>query len=288
MRSLAASLLLFLASASALADEYFVERTAGPGIEVSDLATVDELIRASVREGGGHSVVEKPADADFTLRPKLLKLGGAYVMTLEKLMGGAVVFSTQMKAMKMDEMDLVARRLTRAVIGEVAVADDARVGDVSEHEATSGMARKPARNGYFIGIGPTALANMNTDGVAYGIQGGYSWDLNTVMIRFLGDVALSGDAVFGTAGLAGTYFLTDHANTPFLALDLGYGGYHTDTSVPVGSETGGGFAAGAGAGVSFLRTSAINVEVSARLATIFDESTLGLPLAISARLALYF
>src|SRR5579885_3553876 len=114
MRRFLFLLSLLFASASAFAStKVFVELAAGPGISDGDLSSYYELVRTSVG-GLGYDTVGDPAQADIVLRPKLLKLGAAYIATLDRVEGGKVTRSDQLKAAHIEELDQVAQRLTRA------------------------------------------------------------------------------------------------------------------------------------------------------------------------------
>src|SRR5579859_1171312 len=104
MRLLLLAIALSIAPVSAFADKVFVELAAGPGIAEGDLSSYFELIRTSVGQLG-FDQAQDAAQADIVLRPKLLKLGGAYIATLDRVEKGKVTRSDQLKAARIEELD---------------------------------------------------------------------------------------------------------------------------------------------------------------------------------------
>lgn len=113
LRPILLTAFLLAASEPAYANQVFVEKATGSGVNASDLTTATELVRTSVTDVSSDGVVEKSSQADYTLKPKLIRLGQAYVLSLAKVKDGKVIFSSQLKAAQMDELDKVATRLTR-------------------------------------------------------------------------------------------------------------------------------------------------------------------------------
>ena len=277
-------LAILLFSFSANADEYFVEKTIGPGIAESDLSTATELIRVSVGQSGSHHVSKDSSKADFILRPRLMKLGSAYIMTLEKLKGEEVVFSNQLKASQLDELDKITSRLTRSVIESLKSEKEAKVGEVTDEEAKQGSQRKPAIRGYYFGIGPVLLGNLGSSGLGYDLSGAYAWDVNQIMVQIFTDLAFKGSASFLDIGIGGHYFLSDRDLAPYLAADFGYAGASVQNTL----ESSGGFALGFGAGFQLLRTSSIHLELGTRFTVLFNKNSIGNPTLLQLRLGLYF
>ncbi|MGK5085114.1 hypothetical protein WDW37_17645 [Bdellovibrionota bacterium FG-1] len=55
--------------------------------------------------------------ADFSLRPKMNRIGGAMILSISKVKDGKIVFSSQLKTVQMDEIDKVSRRVGRGGAG---------------------------------------------------------------------------------------------------------------------------------------------------------------------------
>lgn len=285
MRRLAISLLFF--TGLSFGDSYYIEDTTGTGLSSDDAIAVLQFVRSAVAESGQTVSLER-GKADFQLRPKLMRLGKSYIFNLEKRTDRALIFSSQMKAAEVEELDEVVARVTRAVLKGVAVRDDARIDDVTRDEETRGTRRKPARRGSFFAFGPAALSNLNATGVGFYLSGAYAWDVNHTMIRLRADVALNGGALFTDFGIGGSYFLSDRSVAPFIGLDVGFGVARIDQGLFLTNETISGFTVAPVIGIHLLRTSAINLELAGRAAFMLKQGSLGSPVCYSARIGLYF
>ncbi|MGE0615404.1 MAG: hypothetical protein AB7P04_07170 [Bacteriovoracia bacterium] len=262
-----------------LADEIFVERATGAGVPSSDLDATTELVRVAVASSGSHRAVSEAGESQYRLRPRLLRLGGAYVMTLEKIRDGKVAYSAQMKAARIEDLDQVGSRLTRAVINEVAPAADARVGDVTETEVTAGQNRRSARKGYYFGLGPAYLKSSANSGLAYYLSGAYAWDLNDWMISIGLNWASLSRASLVDFGIGGRYFFSDRGTTPYVSADFGMGIAEVSTV---------GFVLGGGGGLQLLRTTALNIDLGFRAGILFKDLNGVTPYVLGARLGVFF
>ncbi len=287
-------LLIILFSAISVADSYYVDATRGNGIGSEDGNAISDLVRSSVAESGRNVLVSDPKSAQFILNPRVIKLGSSYVMTVEKSKDGKIVFSSQLKATKVEELDGVAARLTRAALDETPVRGDARIGDVTEIEASAGARRKETQKHWFFGFGPFGASNMGTSGTLYNLDIAYAWDINTYQLKIFYDGTVpgsnsptsvttsSGQTVnvtsLGDIGLGLNYYIRDTDMAPFVSGDFGYGGNSSVSS----------FIGGIGAGIGLFRTSNINMEVALRYAYMFNSTPIGNPSVYGARLGLYF
>ena len=273
---------VLLFSLSAFSDTYFVQETATGALSKEDASTTTELIRSTINETGSHQTVGNAASAQYVLEPKLLKLGNSYIMPLQKQKAGKVVFSSQLKAKSIDELDGIVARLVRAVIDEVPVKADVRVNDVTETEAVSGTRRKEAQKHWYFGFGPYGSNNLGDNGVLYDLDIAYAWDVNSFSIKIFWDGAFpgsnSGSNAFSDLGLGLNYFMKDTDMTPILEGDLGYGGANSTS----------GFVGGVGFGWEFFRTSSINFEILLRYAVLFNQTPIGTPSVYGLRIGLYF
>jgi hypothetical protein len=279
-----------LAVTSARADSVYVEPATGSGLNEGDLDTATQLVKTAVGDVSSDRVVDQPDQADFNLRPNLLKLGAAYVLGLAKVnKNGKTIFSSQLKAQKMDELDKVATRLTRSVIAGTRAKTDAHVGEVTNEEATEGTQRRPARKAWYVGFGGSNLNNLNVSGLGYSIGVAYAWDVNTALIKIMAEGSGLSSAFLASLGLGGDYFLTTSDIAPHVGGDFGFGAAKSQSSGGFFSgQTIGGFDLGLCAGVQFLRTAAVNLDLSFRAGFLLHSNSYGTPEALSLRLGLYF
>ncbi len=282
------SALVILLSSAARAAQVFVEPATGSGVGPSDLETATSLVQAAVPDIGPNSVVSAPDRAEVILRPRLIRLNQAYVLSLSRVEGGDVVFSSQLKAETLDELDKVAERLTRSVLEGKRAASHPRVGEITEQEAHDGTQRKPVRKSVYVGFGGSTFGNLNSTGVGYSFGLAYSWDVNVARIKLQAQGDVNGAAFMVTGGLGANVYLTTEDIAPYLSGDFGGGAAKLDGGNILHGDVVGGFAAGVGAGVEFLRASAINVDLGFRAGVILHANTLGLPQVYSLRLGLYF
>src|SRR3954451_18871920 len=128
---------LLVLAVSARADLVKVDYATGINSSIPEQGTATQLVRSAVSELG-HRLTDDGGAADYTLHPHLMKLQQSYVLTIEKTVKGQSRYSAQLKAAHLDELDKVARRVTRAVIAEKRAAEDVRVGEVTDHESQEG------------------------------------------------------------------------------------------------------------------------------------------------------
>ena len=273
---------------SVYAGQVYVEKATGGGVSDADLTNATELVKSAVGDVSSNSVVDQPNQADLILRPKLLHLGAAYILTLSKIRDGQTIYSSQLKAEKIDELDKVAERLTRSVLAGKRAADTPRVGEITNQEEHDGTQRRPARHAVYLGFGGANFQNLNSSGVGYSFGLAYSWDVNRARIKLMGEGDVNGAAFFASAGLGGNYFLTMEDLAPYLSLDFGAGVAKLDGGGVLSGQTVGGFVVGTGAGLEMLRTSAISVDLGFRMGFLFHSTVQGTPAAFTLRLGLYF
>ena len=272
------------------ADRILVDDATGSGVGTELLLSLTELVRTAVSANGG--VLEEDLnEADYVLRPKLLKLGGSYVVTVEQVSDAKVLYSSQFKASKIEELDHAANRATRATMMEVNPGADARVGELTEREESEGTRRRRARKGYYLGFGPWEGTNTGSSGIGLFGTGAYSWDVNAAMVSaFLELAGSSGDSYFFDAGLSGRYFFSDQNTTPYAEAAFGYGSLRAgdgDLAVQSGVVTDG-FVLGLGGGFQFLRTSSINLDISLQGRAILKSNSGGTPMIWVLRVGLFF
>ena len=281
---------VFCFIAPAYASRVFVEPATGTNVTDGDLGVATQLIRNSVPEVSRNEVVSSPDQADFSLRPNLMRLGAAYELGLAKVdKDGTISFSSQLKAQQMDELDKVATRLTRSVLTGIRATDDQHVGEITHEEAREGTERRPARKEWYLGFGGAEFSNLNASGLGYSLGAAYAWDVNTALIKLMAEFAELDSAFVASVGLGGNYFLTTGDVAPYLAADFGFGGAKAQGGGGFFSgQTLGGFDVGVGGGIQFLRTSSVNLDIGFRAGFLLHSTTAGTPEVYSLRLGVYF
>lgn len=283
-----ALLMVGLFAQVALASQVFVEPATGSGVGEGDLDTTTQLVKNAVPSVSSNVVVDSPDQADYSLRPNLMKLGKAYVMGLEKVnKDGSTVNSAQLKAQTMDELDTVASRLTRAVMS--GTSPNARVGEITNQEAKNGTQRLPTRSEWYVGAGGSSFNNLNADGIGYSIGIGHAWDFNTGLFKLMGSLDGLDGAVHTDVGLGGEYFLLPTDFAPYLSADFGFGAAKAEGNSGFFSGTWyGGFEVGVGAGVEIMHTVATHLDIQFRSGFLLKNNGFGTPEIFTLRLGLYF
>lgn len=276
-----------LMASNAYADRIFVEAATGAGIPDSDLQNTTALVSTAISDVSRNEVVSDPGQADYVLRPRLMKLGQAYVLSLSKVRNNQVINSSQLKAERMDELDKVAERLTRSVIESQKASTSPRVGEITDQEARDGAQRRPVRKAAYLGFGGSNFQHLNSTGIGYSFGAAYTWDVNYARVKILGEGDINGGALFLNAGIGGNYYLGMGDVAPYISGDFGAGLAKLDAGVFDG-QTVGGFVVGVGAGIEMLRTSSVNLDLGFRAGFLLHSNTLGTPEALSLRLGLYF
>lgn len=275
---------LFLSSSS-LADNFYVEDIKSAEITAQDKTSVRELIRLSIPQAGAHKSVSQANQADWILTPQLLKLGGAYILNIEKKSTkGSGAFSEKMKSASMDDMDVTVQRLTTAVINEQQIQQTADVTNITDQEKKQNINRIEATRQWVIGIGPSWTSGLNSGGNGgFTLLIGYEWGLDpdySVDLSYLGHGGRGDDdSRFSDFSVGGTYYISRTKYSPFLSARIGYGSADindgctlfctTDTDDPAGWTT------SVSAGMKFFRTSSVNVSTYVRYSYLFDKGQYG-------------
>jgi hypothetical protein len=274
--------LLLFAPALVWADNVYVQDTKGVGVSEAEAAATTELFRSAAGELG-HIIVPNQQQAHSVLRPKLIQLGESYVLTLEKVRAGEVVYSSKMTAEEIEELDILTARLTRAVMDENKASDDSKVGEVSQAETHRGTLRKRAKSTWFVAFGPYTHANSDQGkGTLVNFNIAYNWNVNPhAAVRLYWDSLSGGNdeskTLFSAMGIGAQYFITARDIAPFVAAELGYG--HTNTELEDGKEkNSNGFVISGGIGYQFFRTSDVNLDLTAKYMHLLpsgDEDSTG-------------
>jgi hypothetical protein len=270
------------------ASQILVEQATGSGVSDSDLTTATTLITQAVGEVSSDTVVSQPDQADFVLRPTLVRLGLAYLLGLSKVKDGRIANSSQLKAARMDELDKVAVRLTRSVLAGENAAQNPRVGEITNQEARDGAQRRPARGETYLAFGGSMFSDLNSSGIGYSFAAARAWDINVLLIQLYTQFDVNGAAWMFSGGIGAKYFLLNTDFAPYLTADFGAGAAKIDGGGVLEGQSVGGFSAGWGAGFELLRTTAINLDVGFRAGYILHANQLGIPQSYALRLGIYF
>jgi hypothetical protein len=306
---------------SVLAASYFVADTiAEDGILPADARAATNLVKSSVSERHGDSLVENEARASYVLQPRMMKLGDSYILTVEKSHGQETLFAAQAKISRVDQLDRAARSATTAAIeepsaqeGAVAInpqpryqprptviyqvpVEDTTSATTIKREDTTIYADQPAitdrKVSYWtVGFGPAVSARLEDDSVMYSFMAGHTWDINPrAEMKVLAEANLSsGDegARFFNIGTGANFFLpeTTPDTAPFVTADIGYG-----MAEDASNDDADGFSVGLGAGFQFFRTTQTTMDVLVRYVRVLDEVDRGdsNPSVLGARLAVNF
>lgn len=275
---------ILLASASAQATDYFVSKAEAPGLPDAEATTVTQLVKSSV-QSLGHQAVDSAKDAEFELRPRLMKLGSSVVLSITKMRDGKSVYSTSLKGASMEELDTVALRVTRAVVQTKDAARDASIDDVTATEETAGTRRKTTVAGSFFGIGPQFVQNMNYGSMLYDFMYARYWQLSTVTLKAGFEFGFNPEPrstpFYMTGTLGGAYYFSKEDISPFVGLDFGLGLSKTAGNIFTDSEVRGGFLIGASAGVGFMRTADVGFEILLKGSLLANGNSYGTPCAIA-------
>ncbi len=246
--------------------------------------TVGQLIETSLEEMG-YTVVSSRAEADFLIVSQVVSLGSAYLVMLKKVQGTDVVFSTKTKSPSIEKLDEVVARAVRAVMSGQSPKKDLRVGEVPEEEVNVLDRRIKSKNFRIFGFGPTTATHLDTDKTGYYIVTGYAWEvIPKAAVRLKLEGALFPDKVSAFSGNIGAnYYFSDASVSPYIGGDFGYGVFWSDSL-----GTASGFSVGAGLGLIFFRTSSVQMDLQARVLTVFDENNEGQPSLALLRLGIYY
>lgn len=279
-------LLTLCLGVAAKADSYFVADTILAGVSKEDGSAITELVKSTLRDSNENKIADKPSDAKYILKPRLLKLGAAYVLTIEKIEDGKTKFSSQMKAEKIEEMDNVVGRLVRSVITEVPVKGDARVADVTDNESVKGLQRRETVKRFYIGLGPGGSGKTMSVGTQFNWALGYYWEINPIAaVKVFYDGTSDR---FNYLGLGGNYYFSDHDSSPLVTGELGYGSaYRRSVDLAI-SESTNGFVLGGGVGYQLFRTSKVNLELLVHAGLMLTTNSEGNPSKFGVRLGLYW
>ncbi len=119
MKNLGAFIVVLLLTHLAQGAQYYILDTIGQNVTQDDMRATTNLVRNSVNGMLNDNVVDEERFADFSLQPRLMKLGETYILTVEKLHGDHVLFAGQARANAVEELDRAATRATAIAVNEL-------------------------------------------------------------------------------------------------------------------------------------------------------------------------
>lgn len=253
-------------------------------VSEGDAATIEELIKTSVVEDLKNSLTANTSDSDYVISGRLVKLGEAYSLTLIKEKDSHEVFRTSLKASLMSDMDVVVRRLVRAVDNEEAADKNAKVKDVTLDEETNQRRRKEVLSQMTFAVGPASTRDMNVDGqsilwnLGYNYEVDFDWDMHLDLDWLTTNKRSESDAHYLALNFGINHYFTESNTSPFIEAHLGYGSAAASTGCPRSSlicsskDRATGWILGAGLGVRFFRTSNTNFGVVLRSSMLTNET----------------
>jgi hypothetical protein len=94
------------------AESYFVEKAKVTNGGQTNAETATTLINDRLKSLEGMTMADSASAADFVLRPKVTRLGKAYVISIEKIKSGKRVSMTEGKAMTIEDLDKAVDKAT--------------------------------------------------------------------------------------------------------------------------------------------------------------------------------
>ncbi|MFM8269510.1 MAG: hypothetical protein ACKN9V_04910 [Pseudomonadota bacterium] len=148
-----------------------------------------------------------------------------------------------------------------------------------------------ATRGYYLGLGPTTLTNLNSNGVGYFFSGGYAFNYEQTMLKLNADVLGRSGALILSGGIGFSYFLQNFVFqelNPFIGADFSFATARIRPNETGLGEWVTGFMVGPQIGVQVFRNSDVLLEVAAKWATFLESGSLGTPSYGVLKISLYF
>jgi len=148
-----------------------------------------------------------------------------------------------------------------------------------------------AARGYYLGLGPAGLWNLNSSGLGYYFTTGYAFDFDQVAMKLGAEFFGRSGALGIVAGLGIAYFppaINLKDVSPFLGLDFGYGTTRVNNSDTVIGQWIPGLVLGPSVGVQLFRTTNVNLELALKWGFLLESGTLGRPSYSLFKASLYF
>ncbi len=279
-------LFLFLLPAAAQADTYFVSMTKFDLENGEELQkTMEVLIRTEILKQG-QDVTENSNRADWTLRPRLLKINDKYILSLTKLKRENNAFSDRLKMNSLLDLDTQTQRLVEAAIKEIPVDKTKRLSNLSSEDRSANRRKLERGNKYYAGFGPGFGRRLSKSRSGVSFVGGRLWSLDdSFSLRVNVDALfVNQGGGFLISGAVGTqYLFFDRVHSPYAFAAMGFAGARSEDD---NHDTG--WTVQSGLGYMFFRSSPISLgtELSYTQGLFNLDGTH--PNALAARVVVYW
>lgn len=279
-----------LASFNLLAQTYFLHPLTGKKKEL--LYAANQLLHASLQEKN-LTMVKKPENAIFEFKGKVINLGSATVIQMNRVRDGKIMQTTKVKITKIENLDKAIDMIVKKLVSKDSKITKKtskkvhRVGNIKKSEQDKYTNRFKSRDFKNISFGGATFVNGANTNVGYYFRYGTFWDVDSRMaIKLQFDMDISSkepSAFFGMGSLGLNYYFSDTKFSPYIGADFGYA-----TSIQVGVDDKAGFAIGASIGMMMFRTASTQIGVEARYQTVTNKNEKGLPGALSLSLGIFY
>jgi hypothetical protein len=281
-----------LAPAGARAASVEVEDVQVVGTSSERGEVVRSLIVGEIEGTPGYTVEKKGATR---LKPSLTRLESAYVLRLSA--EGEITRSRSVRLADFDEIDTAAKRVVRAVLTGVEIADDAKQGETLAYD-NKRISRMSALRGWQLGFGaatPFSSPGSNP-GVLWAFGLGYAWDVREAFIELRWDLmshfggsgssnALPEMDAYNSLAIGAQYVWWDTGRIgAFSGVEFGFGSYASVSALEAAS----GFHFAGDVGLLFLRQADVNLETRFRLSMLAKSVNGSVPVVGSLLLGVHF
>lgn len=286
--------LIGISLSSAFAADFVMGSAKSVGLSKKESALFVEIFKLAFNQEakGKHQLLENASEADFLIHPKFIKLGSQYILSVDKIRKGKVIYAVKIKAKKKSEVDIKMGQLLRSLFDEEA--PQAKVGEVTKADQTRQSYRHKSINRSRFSFGPGLVGNLNSKDIMLNIGLGVNFEMGPQSaMRAIYDGFFATEEkredYFHLMGLGLQYHFNTDKHGPYAACDLGYGWAGRDIKVSGEKEDEvNGFGLGFEGGMTFFRTGQRNFQVSLRYQVLMKKNTEGLPYTLGLRVGLLF
>jgi len=287
--------IFILATSLAQADNYYVslsETTLRNNPELAE--TLRGLVESELLRFR-QDIVSSPDQAEWVLAPSLLKLNESYIISLTKFKNGRNFFSDKLKATTLDDLDVITTRLVEAAIYNRSVENTQRIGTVTEEERKGLSIKQRADKQFYLGFGPGAGANLETNNAGFSWLVGYLWGLDrqfSLRLNLEGVNINDSGADMTSLGIGAQYFFNDKKHSPYFFGAMAYAWADSDRpnneTLGLTAESDNGWAIQTGLGYKFFRTSTVGIGVELSYNQALFNLVDGSPSTFATRVILFW
>jgi hypothetical protein len=202
--------------------------------------------------------------ANYVLKLSFTHLDQSYLAHIEKCngMGDKLIcpYSSDLKITTLDDVDVAAKRLTLAALSEKNVDETKKIGEVTDRESDEMQNGVHARRNWKVGLGMSGMYGVKADGgLNYALLLGWSALISKqVAVNIEGTFLFDDDGRALTfVGVGPQYYFSDADIAPYVKGSLDF--YTADNN----KNSNGGIGFGGAAGMTFFRSSNVNMFVEA-------------------------